>query len=230
MKKQIIIFIVMLLGITSASAQIMRSDELEKYAVGKYGSNWVEAATNLGANIVLDKDYAMTLVQEIDAPGKTKEELYVLLNNWYTSSFHGGDCVISQNDKELGTITAQGKMSNIGAHSGGQNSYDVSIRPIIKTDIEDEKVRVTYTIPNYSAIILKGGGFMNAYSGDEPDKSYESWTLDSCYPFAAKDKHKKTSCKAFVMAYAYSNVIMDKIEECIKSGIVGKGGDKWNTR
>lgn len=55
----------------------------------------------------------------------------------------------------------------------------------------------------------------------------EKWTLDACFPFAAKDSHKKTSCKALIMAHAYSNVVMDKIEECIKNGLTGNENDNW---
>ena len=55
----------------------------------------------------------------------------------------------------------------------------------------------------------------------------EKWTLDSCFPFAAKDSHKKTSSKALIMAHAYSNVVMDKIEECIKNGLIGNENDNW---
>ena len=53
--------------------------------------------------------------------------------------------------------------------------------------------------------------------------------IDTCYPFAEKDKHKakKTSSKALVMAHAYSNVIMDKIEEVVKNGLVGNENDDW---
>ena len=37
----------------------------------------------------------------------------------------------------------------------------------------------------------------------------------------------ETSCKALVMAHAYSNVVMDKIEECIKNGLTGNENDNW---
>lgn len=40
--------------------------------------------------------------------------------------------------------------------------------------------------------------------------------MNGCFPFAQKDSHKKASCKALVMANAYSNVIIDQIEECVK--------------
>ena len=46
-------------------------------------------------------------------------------------------------------------------------------------------------------------------------------------PFVEKDKHKKTSSKALVMAHAYSNVLMDKIEETVKNGLVGNETEDW---
>lgn len=56
----------------SVNAQILRSDELEKYAKEKYGEKWVDAATNLGSQLTLDKNNAITYVQVIPAEGKTK--------------------------------------------------------------------------------------------------------------------------------------------------------------
>lgn len=86
---------------------------------------------------------------------------------------------------------------------------------------------MTYTIPFYSVIVESGGGWFSTMEGVVPTRSEENWTLDTCFPFAKKDSHKKTSSKAFVMAYAYSNVIMDKIEECIKNGLIGNEDDDW---
>lgn len=51
--------------------------------------------------------------------------------------------------------------------------------------------------------------------------------MDYCYPFDKDDEHKKTSSKALVMAHAYSNVVMDKIEECVKNGLVGNENEDW---
>jgi hypothetical protein len=53
--------------------------------------------------------------------------------------------------------------------------------------------------------------------------------LETCFPFIEKDGHKakKTSSKALVMTHAYSNVIMDKIEEAVKNGLVGNENEDW---
>jgi hypothetical protein len=42
-----------------------------------------------------------------------------------------------------------------------------------------------------------------------------------------KDPQKRTCAKALVMAHAYSNAIMDKVEEAVKHGIVGNDDDDW---
>jgi hypothetical protein len=111
MKKTLFLVAMMFMTITLANAQILRTDELEKYAKEKYGDKWVDAATNLGKTITLDKNSAITYVQVIDANGKTKDQLYVLLNYWFTSTFNDANSVVKLNDKELGTIIAQGYVS-----------------------------------------------------------------------------------------------------------------------
>lgn len=72
-----------------------------------------------------------------------------------------------------------------------------------------------------------GGGWMGAAGGAVPTRSDQNWTLDKCFPFAEKDSHKKTSSKALIMSHAYSNVVMDKIEECIKNGLTGNENEDW---
>ena len=54
------------------SAQIMRPEDLEKYAKHRYGEKWVDAAANLASELVLDKNNNLTYQQVIPAPGKSK--------------------------------------------------------------------------------------------------------------------------------------------------------------
>lgn len=218
---------VFFMAVMTASAQLMRAEELEKYAKEKYGDKWNEAAMNIKSQVSLDKNNALTYTQVIQAPGKSAAQLYVILNYWYTATFNDANSVIKLNDKDLGCIIGQGYVEGIAAHSGGTNSYEVSIRPIIKTDIKEGRVRVTYTVPAYNVVKYAGGGIMGAINGMRGTPVDETWPLDKCYPFADKDSHKKTSSKALVMAHAYSNVIMDKIEEAVKNGVSGNEGEDW---
>ena len=229
MKKILFLLFAFITISASMNAQIIRTDDLEKYAKEKYGEKWVDAATNLGSKLTLDKNHALTCIQVIPAEGKTKDQLYVLLNYWFVATFNDANSVIKLNDKELGTIIAQGYVADIAQHMGGTCTYNVSIKPVIKCDIKNGKVRVTYSIPFYTVNRIIGDGWLSALGGSPtpPTHSNEKWVLDKCYPFAKKDSHKKTSCKALVMAYAYSNVIMDKIEECVKNGLSGNENDDW---
>lgn len=213
-----------------ANAQIMRSEELEKYAKEKYGEKWVEAAENLASTLTLDKNNSLTYQQVIECGEQTKEQLYVILNYWFTASFNDANSVVKLNDKELGTIIAEGYVADIVQHMGGLSAYNVNFRPIIKVDIKDQKIRVTYTVQCYEIEKLAGGGILGTMGGAAgAAKVDEKWGLDTCYPFAAKDGHKakKTSSKALVMVHAYSNVIMDKIEEAVKNGLVGNENEDW---
>ena len=227
--KKILLMIAFVMATVCANAQIMRVDELEKYAKEKYGDKWTEAAVNISKGIELDKNKAMTFVQVIPCDGQTAEQLYVNLNYWFTATFNDANSVIKLNDKESGVIIASGYMADIAGHAGGTNSYNVSIKPVIRVDIKEGKIRVTYSIDHYDVIVLAGGGIIGALAGSRPTKVEETWLLDQCYPFAEKDGHhaKKTSSKALVMSYAYSNVLLDKIEEAAKHGLVGNENDNW---
>lgn len=46
MKKFILVALAALFVCSAVDAQILRADELEKYAKEKYGEKWVDAATN----------------------------------------------------------------------------------------------------------------------------------------------------------------------------------------
>ena len=215
----------------SVSAQIMRSEELEKYAKEKFGDKWENAAANIGSQLSLDKNKSLTYTQVIECGEQTKEKLYITLNHWFVESFNDANSVIQLNDKDAGVIIGKGYVANIAGHVGGMNAYNVSMHPIIKVDIKDKKIRVTYTVQCYDVEKSVGGGVMSAFSNGstKPVLSNEQWPLESCYPFVEKDAHKakKTSSKALVMAHAYSNVIIDKIEEAVKNGLVGNESDNW---
>lgn len=227
MRKAVLVALAALFVCSAVSAQILRASELEAYAKEKYGDEWVDAADNLGAQLALDKNKAITYTQVIPVEGKTKAQLYVLLNYWFAATFNDANSVIKLNDNELGVIIAQRFIENIAQHTGGLNAYSISLRPVIKCDIKDNKVRVTYTVPYYSVAVTVGGGWIGAKRGTDPICLDQNWALDTCYPFVKKDSHKKTSCKALVMAHAYSNVVMDKIEECVKNGLSGNESENW---
>ncbi|MBR1469676.1 MAG: DUF4468 domain-containing protein [Prevotella sp.] len=228
-------------GVISAQAQVMKTADLEKYAKQHYGDKWLDAAKNLASGLTLDKNESLTYQQVIEAPGKSKEQLYLALNYWATATFKDHQA-ITLNDKEAGCIIISSTIPAIAEHIGTLNKYSVSITPVIRLDIKEGKVRVTYTVQNYDVLADISGGWLSAAQSDErtygdskrkqDDKTNgklydEQWEIARHYPFVEKDSKKRTCSKALVMTHAYSNAIIDKVEEAIKNGIVGNEDDDW---
>ena len=232
---------ILFVGAIGAQAQVMKSADLEKYAKQKYGDKWLDAAKNLSQNLSLDKNESLTYQQVIEAPGKTKQQLYVALNYWATATFKDKQA-ITLNDKDAGCIIISSTIRNIAEHMGTFNKYSVNITPVIRLDIKDGKVRVTYTVQSYDVLADISGGWLSPT--DDSQKTYgdskrknddktnanlydEQWEIAKHYPFVEKDAQKRTCAKAIVMTHAYSNAVLDKVEEAVKNGIVGNEDDDW---
>ena len=232
---------ILFVGAIGAQAQVMKSADLEKYAKEKYGDKWLDAAKNLSQSLSLDKNESLTYQQVIEAQGKTKQQLYVALNYWATATFKDKQA-ITLNDKDAGCIIISSTIRNIAEHTGTLNKYSVNITPVIRLDIKDGKVRVTYTVQSYDVLADISGGWLSPT--DDSQKTYgdskrknddktnanlydEQWEIAKHYPFVEKDAQKRTCAKAIVMTHAYSNAVLDKVEEAIKNGIVGNEDDDW---
>ena len=228
-------------GVLTAQAQVMKSADLEKYAKQRYGDKWLDAAANLAKDLTLDKNESLTYQQVIEAPGKTKQQLYVAMNYWATATFKDNQA-ITLNDKEAGCIIISSTLKNIAQHMGTLNKYSVSITPVIRIDIKEGRIRVTYTVQTYDVLADISGGWLSPT--DDAKKTYgdskrkaddktnanlydEQWEIAHHYPFVEKDAQKRTCAKALVMTHAYSNAVIDKIEEAVKNGLVGNDDDDW---
>ena len=160
MKKMLLIIMAVMTACFGAQAQVMKSADLEKYAKARYGDKWLDAAMNLASGLTLDKNESLTYQQVIEAPGKTKQQLYVALNYWATATFKDHQA-ITLNDKEAGCIIISSTIADIANHMGTLNKYSVSITPVIRLDIKDGKVRVTYTVQNYDILTDISGGWLS---------------------------------------------------------------------
>ena len=228
-------------GLSGIQAQIMKSADLEKYAKERYGDKWIDAAANLADSLTLDKNGSLSYQQVVEAPGKSKEQLYVAINYWVTATFKDKQA-ITLNDKESGCIIVSSTISNIVEHTGTLNKYSVSITPLIRIDIKEGRVRVTTTVQSYDILSDISGGWLSLRESDKntygdskrkaDDKTNanlydQQWEIAQHYPFVQKDAQKRTSAKAIVMTHAYANAVMDKVEEAVKNGIVGNEDDDW---
>ena len=235
--------ILVICGAMKTQAQVMKAADLEKYAKERYGDKWLDAAKNLAEGLTLDKNESLTYQQVIQAEGKTKQQLYVALNYWATATFKDHNA-ITLNDKEAGCIIISSTIPSIVEHMGTISKYTVSITPVIRLDIKEGRVRVTYTVQNYDILNDISGGWFGITPDGENNKSYgdgkrkrddktnvslydEQWEIARHYPFVEKDAQKRTCAKALVMTHAYSNAIIDKVEEALKNGLIGNEDDDW---
>ena len=242
-KKIMTLAAIFMLCVMGTQAQVLKGADLEKYAKQRYGDRWVDAATNLASSLVLDKNQSLTYQEIIEAPGKTKSQLYVALNYWATATFKDKQA-ITLNDKDAGCIIISSTLKDIAEHTGTINSYSVSITPVIKLDIKDGKIRVTFTVQNYDILRDISGGFLSGLVTNVDDRTYgdskrkaedktnanlydEQWEIARHYPFVERDAQKRTCSKALVMTHAYSNAIMDKVKEAVRNGLVGNDDDNW---
>ena len=248
-KKWLLTVILCICGaVVGVQAQIMKAADLEKYAKEKYGDKWLDAAANLAQGLSFDKNESLTYQQVIPAEGKTKEQLYVMLNYWATATFKDKQA-ITLNDKDAGVIIISSTLEAIADHTGTLYRYIVNITPIIRIDIKEGRIRVTYTVQDYDILKVEDGGWLGALGQDDKDRNRnkdvyadgkrmnadktdrkladEQWEIAKHYPFVPKDPQKRTCSKALVMTHAYSNAIMDKIEEAVKNGLVGNEDDDW---
>ena len=241
MKQWVLTAILILCGSICVQAQVMKTADLEKYAKQRYGEKWLDAAHNLASTLKLDKNESLTYQEVIEVAGKTKDQLYVALNYWATATFQDRQA-ITLNDKEAGCIIITSTLADIAQHTGTLNKYSVSITPVIRFDIKDGRVRVTFTVQNYDVLADISGGWLSLREDDartygdskrkKDDKTNanlydEHWEIAHHYPFVEKDAQKRTCAKALVMTHAYSNALLDKVEEALRNGIVGNDDDDW---
>ena len=248
-KKTLIAVLLCICGAAvEVQAQVMKASDLEKYAKQRYGEKWLDAAANLAQGLSFDKNQSLTYQQVIEAPGKSAQQLYVMLNYWVTATFKDKQA-ITLNDKDAGCIIISSTLDAIADHTGTLYRYIVNITPVIKIDIKEGKVRVTYTVQNYDILKVEDGGWLGGLGNNDKDRNRnkdvyadgkrmnadktdrklydEQWEIAKHYPFVEKDPQKRTCSKALVMTHAYSNAIMDKVEEAVKNGIVGNEDDDW---
>ena len=218
MRRNLLLLLFLLISQVMLAQSLSRAD-VNAYVENQYGHAWRDIALYLVAKDQLDKDNALTFEKTISVSGKTKNQLYVDLNYWFLKTFSNASSKIEMADKDLGVILARGYLPCIASHSGGASSYYVHIRPIVRCDVNDGRVKLTVSIPNYE-VTRVDDGIVSAmldvdYDKHPPYKVSETWALNECFPFVKKDITKQTSSKAFVMAHGYMEVLLKNIEQSI---------------
>lgn len=172
----------------------------------------------------LDKHNAVSHSIIYNAPGKTKDQIYVEVNNWFVHSFGSGKSVIQLNDKDAGCVIGKGYVDALGTNSGFFNKSDAAAWVIIRVDIKDEKVRVIATIQSYE--VTKSTALGAALLGARPSApKIVEYIPNECFPYTKKEKG--TGAKALTLAHCWIATIFDNLYDAINNGITGLEEDDF---
>lgn len=229
MKKVIMLFAIVF-SFTVASAQIITEQDFAAIDMSQFDTNGDgkikddEAALAIKDLYGLDKNNSITRVTVIDSIPKTKDQIYVAVNDWFVRSFNDGKSVIQLNDKELGTIIGKGHISNMGNTMSFASSADISADVIIRVDMKDGRMRITTSIQKYE--MEKGTGVLGALAGGPAayQKVHQEFIPSECFPFTKKQK--KEGAKAFVKSHIYSLIVTNKLRDAVLNGLTG-GEEDW---
>ena len=130
--------------------------------------SWSAKAKELSNEYKLNELGELSLSVIKEYKGQSKSQLYRKIIDWVISMSSDAKSAIQVSNEEEGTIIARCYLPNIAKRTMGDNSYRVSIRPLIKFDFKEERIRMTYTLQNYEVlkinddsgyVIMFGGGF-----------------------------------------------------------------------
>lgn len=225
MRKQILYFFLMLFP-TFSFAQYITVEELNKALDKGITSDLNSVANSIMQELPLDEKGGFTYVKVVEAPNKTKDQLYIILNAWFLRKLDGKGIQI--NDKEIGCIMAKElfrKMASNGSFPSSNTNYEVDIEPIIRADIKEGKVRITYNVPHYELRDVTSAVWGRQVF--KKDKS-RSLSFSESYPYNPKGKEKKMMTRALVFTHYLSGIMVNDIERTIKEGMTGnEADDDW---
>lgn len=231
--KKLILLVFMGICIFATKAQIITEQDFAAIDMSQFDTNGdgkvkdQEAALAIKELYGLDNNNGITRVTVIDSIPKTKEQIYIAVNDWFVRSFNDGKSVIQLNDKDAGCIIGKGFISNMGNTQAFFTNSNISAYVIIRIDIKDGRMRVTTTIQEYEMAKGTGTGLqvLGAMAGAAPNRNvtYVKFIPSECFPFT--DKQKKEGAKGFVKGHIYSLICINKLREAVFDGIAGN--DDW---
>ena len=208
-----------------AYAQSFSKDELKKYS-GQGNKSDQERAAELALENPLNDQYELVLSNVKNYPGQSKLELYNKIHNWIISLSSNSQSAIQVADTSKWIIQTRCNIQQIAKRTMGDNSYKVSIRPLLTFEFKNEKIKFTYTLQSYDVLkksdtdeaIFFGGGIAFTDGGKDTDK--QVWPLSECYPYAKRPSHPKvTSSRALVNSVAAYKILVDRVDRVLNKPI-----------
>lgn len=178
-------------------SQVITKEEIELYT-DLDGTSWTKKAEELSNQYFLNEkgELQLSIIKEFE--GETKQELYKKILNWIVSLSTEAESALQIADEEEGRIVTRCYLPNIAKRTMGDNSYKVSIRPLLSFDFKDGKIRFTFLLQNYNVskknddsgyVLMFGNGL--GITGDGVTEENQIWLLKDCYPFAGRKQRER---------------------------------------
>ena len=122
-----------------AFSQVITEAELERQT--NFGNiKWKKKAKELSSTYKLNSFGELVIDTILERTGHSKEDLFQRVKGWVVSLTSNPQYVIQHIDKDEGQIIASFYLPNIAKRSMGDNSYRVSIRPVVKLEFKENRV------------------------------------------------------------------------------------------
>ena len=132
-------------------SQVISRSELESY-VQRGDKSWSATAKDISKKYQLNSIGELELCIIKEYPGKDKSQLYHQVLNWIISMSSNAQSAVQSCDENKGIIHTRCYLPDIARRTMGDNSYRVSIRPLLRFDFKDGKLRFTYSLQNYEVL------------------------------------------------------------------------------
>ena len=219
--KKILAFILCAFLSSAASAQILTQKDIERHAyLGDM--SWSTKAQVLAKQNPLDESGNLHLSVITEFEGQSKDELYKKIEKWILSMSSNSTNALMVADKENGKIVTKCYLPNVAKRTMGDNSYRVSICPILTFDFKDSRVRFSFDLSSYEVLKKNddsGYGVMMGsfvFTGRGVTNDNQQWLVQESFPFGSKHP-KVTSSRAFVNSNACFGALTEKINDVLKA-------------
>ena len=143
----------------------------------------------------------------ISCESKTKDQLYLLVKEYFANANEGESAVVQLDDKENGIIVWKGMYSGIKCTEVGIGSgINCVFLHFIKCEIKNNKLRITITLTKYEehVLALSARGASSAKINEHP--------ISNLYPMNTTPKDKQLNTREGYLFYKAVNRAFASIE------------------
>ncbi len=206
--KKFILFLFFMPLVMAGNAQVLTESDLAKIDIEAYdssfdGEDYAKAASAIAKDYPPDKDGVLTRIFIVENINKTKDQIYVAINNWF--AFHDGlKCTIQLNDREAGAIIGECIVPYVEASDVKGVHTDAII--LVRVDIKENRVRIITQIKRYEKVFPPRGGYPESRVKQNPV---------NLNPFGTKVSNKKEGLGALCNSHVFCLKIISGLRDAV---------------